>query len=203
MHKEGVLNKKMRVPNKRTLGLGAYRLLYIQTLSVSGQRINLLMSSTFKSVVAACLLVAPWIWAGEPDMVSDDSFRNMVQERYVAPYRAGNIDQWVKAFAPHAIALHSGQPMHRGRESIEQFGRMVASHFRLDEFAVTVTDIRRGDGWVYTAGEYVSNLISREDGTSLFGRQEGKFVLVWEQQDNGEWVVILDAGNPSESAGTE
>ena len=49
--------------------------------------------------------------------------------------------------------------------------------------------------WAYTAGEYVSRLVSRADGSAPFGTERGKFVLLWERQPDGSWRIILDAGN--------
>jgi len=74
----------------------------------------------------------------------------------------------------------------------------VAELFEVRRFDVEVTEIRRSGDWAYTAGEYTSQFVSRGDGQQPFGTERGKFVLLWERQDDGEWKIILDAGNANQ-----
>jgi ketosteroid isomerase-like protein len=136
--------------------------------------------------------------AGAETGQDDAFFRELVQTKYVKPFRTGDIDRWITAFHPEAIAMHNHRPIDRGRKSIEAFGHMVHQYFLLKEYEVTVTDIRHSDQWVYTVGKYSNHFVSREDGSSPFGRTEGKFVLLWELQPGGEWQIILDMGNSNE-----
>lgn len=130
--------------------------------------------------------------------VDDTFFRDLVANRYVAPFREGNVDQWIDAFADDAIAMHNRRPVDRGRQAIEAFGRAVHQYFELAEYLVEVTDIRRSGPWVYTAGTYTTRFVSRDDGSEPFGREQGKFLLLWEHQENGDWKVIVDTGNSNQ-----
>jgi len=136
--------------------------------------------------------------AGADELPDEAFFREMVAERYVAPFRKGDVDSWIEAFEDDAIAMHNRRPMDRGRAAIEAFGRAVHQYFELAEYRVEVTDIRRSGEWVYTAGSYTTRFVSRQDGSEPFGREQGKFLLLWELQDNGEWRVILDTGNSNQ-----
>jgi hypothetical protein len=130
--------------------------------------------------------------------MDDTYFRELVNIRYVEPFRQGNIDLWIQAFDENAIALHNRRPADRGRAAIEAFGRSVREHFTLAEYDVEVTDIRRGGQWVYTVGTYTTRFISKADGTEPFGIDRGKFVLLWELQDDDSWRIILDMGNANQ-----
>ena len=144
------------------------------------------------TVIIALYLSAPVVSESPPD---EAFFRELVRTRYVEPFRAGDVERWMAAFHPQAIAMHNHRPMDRGRESIAAFGLMVHQHFLLKDYEVTVTDVRFSDRWVYTVGQYSNHFVSREDGSSPFGPTEGKFVLLWELQDGGDWLIILDMGN--------
>jgi len=130
--------------------------------------------------------------------MDDTYFRELVNIRYVEPFRQGNIDLWIQAFDENAIALHNRRPADRGRAAIETFGRSVREHFTLAEYDVEVTDIRRGGQWVYTLGTYTTRFVSKADGTEPFGIDRGKFVLLWELQDDDSWRIILDMGSSNQ-----
>ena len=136
--------------------------------------------------------------AAAENTVDDNYFRELVNIRYVEPFRQGNIDLWIQAFDENAIALHNRRPADRGRAAIETFGRSVREHFTLAEYDVEVTDIRRGGQWVYTLGTYTTRFVSKADGTEPFGIDRGKFVLLWELQDDDSWRIILDMGNANQ-----
>jgi ketosteroid isomerase-like protein len=133
-----------------------------------------------------------------PDESKDDFFRKLVAKSYVEPFRSGDVEGWIKAFDKQAIAMHNRRPMDRGVAAIEAFGRAVHTHFELQEYEVEVTDVRHSPDWVYTAGSFTTLFVTRDDGSEPFGREQGKFLLLWARQDDGSWKVILDMGNSNQ-----
>ncbi len=129
---------------------------------------------------------------------SDDFFRELVAERYVKPFKAGDIEQWLEAFDDNANAMHNRRPMDRGKQSIEAFGLAVKEYFTLEQFDVVVTDIRKSPDWAYTIGEFTSEFVNKSDGSRPFGVEQGKFLLVWARQADGSWKIILDSGNSNQ-----
>jgi ketosteroid isomerase-like protein len=119
-------------------------------------------------------LALPHVSAGE-STTDDAFFRDQVASRYVEPFRRGDIQRWIAAFDEEAIALHNRRPPDRGRDAIEAFGSMVHESFELAEYDVEVTDI-----------------------SEPFGREQGKFLLLWERQEDESWKIILDMGNSSQ-----
>jgi len=132
------------------------------------------------------------------DESKDDFFRELVAKSYVKPFRSGDVDGWIKAFDNQAIAMHNRRPMDRGIAAIEAFGRAVHAHFELQEYEVEVTDVRHSPDWVYTAGSFTTLFVARDDGSEPFGREQGKFLLLWARQGDGSWKVILDMGNSNQ-----
>lgn len=129
---------------------------------------------------------------------NDDFFRGLVETRYVEPFKAGDVDRWIAAFDDKAIGLHNTRPADKGKSAIEAFGRAVHQHFRLETYDVKVTDIRRSEQWVYTVGEYTTLFVNKSDGKAPWGLSKGKFVLLWELDQDGEWRIILDMGNSNQ-----
>ena len=154
---------------------------------------------TLAKLLPFALLLQAFSVALQAETAHDDAyFRELVATRYVEPFRSGDVDRWIQAFDDQAIAMHNRRPMDRGRAAIEAFGRMVHTHLELREYEVEVTDIRRSGHWVYTAGRYTTHFVSREDGSAPFGREEGKFLLLWAQQKDGDWRIIVDTGNSNQ-----
>ncbi|MGB0380469.1 MAG: YybH family protein [Luminiphilus sp.] len=122
-------------------------------------------------------------------------FSQLVAEKYVEPFESGQVERWVSAFAENAVALHNRREPDRGRENIEQFAKAVHTMFDLAEYDVAVTDVRRNGTWAYTVGTYTSRFLFKEGGDEVFGREHGKFVLLWQLSSEGEWEIILDMGN--------
>lgn len=125
----------------------------------------------------------------------DDYFIDIVESRYAAPFRAGNIEQWRLAFADDAVALHNRRPPDRGIAAIVAFGKAAHEYFELKQFDVRVTDVRSSRDWAYTIGEFTTHFVQRSDGVAPWGVEHGKFVLLWKRQANGNWKIILDMGN--------
>lgn len=155
-----------------------------------------------RRIMAKTALALTLFLGGAPawaDEAHDDSFFiQQVQQRYVEPFKAGDIQGWSSAFAEDAIALHNFRDADRGRDAIRAFGEVVHQTFVLERYEVTVTDVRHQGRWAYTVGAYTSLLVSKLDGAEPFGLQRGKFVLLWEQTEDGHWLIALDMGNSSE-----
>ena len=150
----------------------------------------------YAALLMAALLMAAVALSDEA--LDDQFFIQQVQTRYVEPFKAGDIERWSSAFAEDAVALHNFRDADRGRDAIRAFGEVVHELFFLDRYEVQVTDVRQRGRWAYTVGTYTSLLVSKLDGTEPFGLQRGKFVLLWEQAENGHWLIALDMGNSSE-----
>lgn len=146
-------------------------------------------------VILAVLLLQACAAAPPPAVPGEDYFRERVARDYVEPFRAGDIDRWIEAFAEDAVALHNRRPVDEGRPAILAFGRMVAQHLRLARYDVEVREVRVSGDWALTRGSFVTRFVSRADGSSPFGEERGKFLLVWARQADGEWKIVLDMGN--------
>ena len=118
------------------------------------------------------------------------------EDEYIKPFREGRADDWAKVFADNAVGLHNRRPADVGREAINGFGRIVADTFEFAEYEPKIVETKVGCGWAMSRGEYSSLLVFRESGEPApWGRQEGKFLIVWERQVDGSWKIVADMGN--------
>ncbi len=123
-------------------------------------------------------------------------FESWVAERYVAPFRAGEAERWAEVFADDAVALHNRRDADIGNEAILGFGRLVAETFEVSEMDVRVEEVRVNGDWAFTRGTYTNEFRFRETGEPApWGREIGKFFMLWERQADGEWRIIVDMGN--------
>lgn len=130
----------------------------------------------------------------------DDAFRSefaaKVQRDYIDPFKAQDVDRWLAVFADDAVGLHDTLPPLEGKDALRMFANAVREHFRIDSMDVTVDEVRRSGQWAYTRGRYQTRMSSR-DGTPppSGGRGSGKYFLLWAEQPDGQWRVILDMGS--------
>lgn len=123
-------------------------------------------------------------------------FERLFAEGYVEPYNAKDIDRWLTIFADDAVGLHDGLPPLEGRDAIRGFGEAVRDNFDVAEISAQIDEVRRSGNWAWTRGRYESNFVPKPGTEGVpEGRQTGKFLLIWERQDDGNWLITLDMGN--------
>jgi ketosteroid isomerase-like protein len=153
------------------------------------------MHSIARSAVLACTLLTAGCETERP-APSASEFESWVAERYVAPFRAGEAERWADAFADNAVALHNRRDADVGKDAILAFGRLVAETFEVSEMDVQIEEVRVNGDWAFTRGVYTNEFRFRETGQPTpWGRERGKFFMLWERQADGEWRIIVDMGN--------
>ncbi len=123
-------------------------------------------------------------------------FHALFAERYLEPFNSKDISTWLDAFAEDAVGMHNGLPPLVGRDAIRGFGEAVRDGFEVAEIDAQIDEIRRSGDWVYTRGSFTSTFVPKADNQGApSGQQQGKFLLLWERQADGDWKIILDMGN--------
>ena len=148
------------------------------------------LSIVVLALVVACVSRGP----------GEEQFRNWVEQRYAEPFRNGDTERWAQAFSAEAVGMHHTLPALQGREAIRDFGRMVHDSFVIEQFELTVNEVRVNGTWALTRGSFASRFVPGDtEQVNAAGREApatvGKFVLLWEREEDGEWRIILDMGN--------
>ncbi len=133
----------------------------------------------------------------EPNLKTD------FQTRYVDPYVAGDTDGWMEVFADDAVALHDGLPPLEGKVAIRSFAEAVAANFSINRLDAEIDEVRRNGDWAWTRGQFVADFEAKSDAAppGVAGERWGKFMIVWERQADGRWLVIMDMGNGMQAPG--
>ena len=127
-------------------------------------------------------------------------FEQLVMKQYIQPFKDGETETWMNVFADDAVGMHNTMPAFVGKEAIRNFGNIVATHLDIDQMDIVIDNVRVNGDWALTRGSFTSLMVPKnmEDRLTL-KPTNGKFILLWERQENGEWKVILDMGNSNEA----
>lgn len=112
---------------------------------------------------------------------------------FAAAVAAGGSEAWAAWFAEDGAIIQPGIGEIRGREAIRDV--MAA----LDDPTTSLTweperaDIGASGDLGWTTGSFVSEGPG-PDGAPV--RSEGRYVSIWRLQDDGNWKVVMDLGNP-------
>ena len=119
-----------------------------------------------------------------------------IDTNYIAPFKAGKVEQWLEIFDKDAIGLHNRMPAMEGKEGLRGFGRFVAQNLDVTAMSVKLTGIRQEGDLAYSWGTYRSSLIMRSNGLPMPGHSgEGKVFFVWKKQADKSWKIAADMGN--------
>ena len=133
---------------------------------------------------------------------NEAQFKEWVQDRYVSPFRNGNVDVWLQIFAKDAVGMHHTLPPLQGIDEIRGFGEFIRDNFELDVYEVSVDEVRINGDWALTRGSYETRFLPVQFDGELPPPTVGKFLLLWERNTDG-WQVILDMGNQNTPCGYE
>lgn len=156
-------------------------------------------SAPGKTIAVATILLSVLCGCEKSDKTDDVShaLTNAVKTRYIAPYKAGNTDEWLRVFSDDAVALHDGLPPLEGKEAIRWFADTVAENFEIRRLDVSVDEVRRRGDWAWTRGRFDALFVAKSEKAppGVEGERQGKYLLLWERQTDGQWSVVLDMGN--------
>ena len=128
-------------------------------------------------------------------------FRKLVLDEYITPFKNADTDRWMQVFADDAVGMHNTLPPLVGKEAVRQFGDMVAANLNIEQMDIVIDEVRVSGSWALTRGSFTSKFVPKSlTDSSAVKPSLGKFILLWEEQADRSWKVILDMGNSSESA---
>ena len=131
--------------------------------------------------------------------VAYPDFKQLVHENYIKPFKNADTDQWIQVFADDAVGMHNTLPALVGKDAVRQFGDMVAENLNIEQMDIVIDNVRVNGNWALTRGSFTSKFVPKNlADSSTIKTSKGKFIMLWEQQEDGSWKIILDMGNSSE-----
>ena len=122
--------------------------------------------------------------------------RSAIEDRfqeYGASVLAGDVDRWIRLWVDDGVQLPPDHPMNKGRAQIYAWGKSNFEALRYSSFDVTVDDVHVGGDTAVAHGTYtfLAELIDTGEPIAM----DGKFLTVFQEQDDGTWKVYRDAFN--------
>ncbi len=123
-------------------------------------------------------------------------FEQLVLDDYIMPYKTGDIERWLEIFADDAVGMHNTLPALEGKQALRHFAETVHNTFNIEQLDVTVDSVISEGDWALTRGSFVADFILKDGDAGNRGNpRQGKYILLWERQNDGTWKIILDMGN--------
>lgn len=145
------------------------------------------------SYVIACLALLVSA-CGPPDRRNTEHLIKIrIQNDYVAPYQAGDLDRWLTVFSDDIVTLYPQQAPIAGKRALQAFAAEELAQHQPEELALTIDEIRVGEGWAWVRGQYrtIETATGEPEATEATST-EGTFVQFWEHQKGSEWRISLD-----------
>ncbi len=112
---------------------------------------------------------------------------------------APDLDRFLSFYADDASLLPPGAPVATGEEAIRAYlsGLFAAPEFALD-WTTTKAEVSRTGDLGYTYGPYELSFQDAEGNPVV---SQGKSLVVWKKQADGQWKVVADIFNRDAPAG--
>ena len=154
------------------------------------------MNKYLNIFLVALLLLAYGCSDQEQQVASLPDFEQLVLKGYIEPYKTGDTEGWLEIFADDAVGMHNTLPALEGKQALRRFAETVHGTFNIEQLDVTVDSVITEGDWALTRGNFVASFVPVDaDADNRTNPRQGKFILLWERQDDGTWKVILDMGN--------
>ena len=154
------------------------------------------MNKYLNILLVALLLPAHGCSEKEEQVASLPEFEQLVLESYIEPYKTGDTERWLEIFADDAVGMHNTLPALEGKQALRKFAETVHGTFNIEQLDVTVDSVLTQGDWALTRGNFITSFVLKdEDVENQSEPRQGKYILLWERQDDGTWKIILDMGN--------
>jgi len=117
-----------------------------------------------------------------------------LSEEWTGLWNSGQLDKVVDLYATDALYLPAhANPIH-GRKNIGEFLR-EAMRLGATDFTLRIDFIQRAGSLAYDVGHYSIQLPQKDGSKKL---DQGRYLVVWQHQESGEWRMLVFAAQSSE-----
>jgi len=112
--------------------------------------------------------------------------------RFAEHLKAGQMEQVASHYTENGVAMPPNMPAASGRAAIQQMFSGMMQGATMTDFRLTTTDLRVSGDMARERGRY--NLTMNVPGHGTVA-DSGKFVVVWQRQAGGSWLMESDVWN--------
>ena len=120
-----------------------------------------------------------------------DEITEMLNE-YISSHVEGDRDRFMNIWTDNGVQMPPGSPTHIGKDNIRTANENSFILFNW-EVNINVEEVREADNWGYATGNYDFKRTHKETGEIFTG--PGKYLSIWEKQDDGSWKMARDIFN--------
>ena len=125
-----------------------------------------------------------------------DAAREVYAE-YCNAIIAQDVDRWMAIWTDDAIQMAPNMSANIGKEKIRENNMRTFTLFDWEmECDLENVETREADGWGYAWGTYTFKRTNKETGEVVAG--PGKYMDIFEKQDDGSWKIKRDCFNFNE-----
>lgn len=118
----------------------------------------------------------------------------MMSDKFAKAMVSGDIGDMWDYYTEDIISMPSYEPMLRGIEACkESYKKMKKSGMKMTKFALTVTDAMQSGNLAVEIGTYT--LTMEGGGMPMPWDDHGKYMNIWEVQDNGSMKLKVETWN--------
>lgn len=112
--------------------------------------------------------------------------------RFAEHFKAGQMEQVASHYTENAVAMPPNMPAASGRAAIQELFSGMVQGTTVTDFRLTTTDLRVSGDMARERGRYTMTMDVPGQGTIA---DSGKFVVVWQRQADGSWLMDSDVWN--------
>ena len=143
-------------------------------------------------IFISCLLLSSIISAGD---IKDKI--NEINRELEKNMLAGNVEGQLKFYSDDAYSLPNFSPMMHGKEEfLRAHEQGKAMEIKVKEFKLETVDILDGGNYIVEIGKYSMTMTMK--GVPDPVEEAGKYLTVFEKQDDGSLKIIVDTWNADE-----
>ncbi|MFX0119229.1 MAG: YybH family protein [Promethearchaeota archaeon] len=114
-----------------------------------------------------------------------------IWKQYASSVATGDIDSWISLWIDNGIQKPPDAPPNIGKEKIRAFNKNMMDNVPVSKMVIESEEVREADDWGFSHGNYWIEI--DQEGETM--RINGKFLTIFEKQEDGSWKIARDIFN--------
>ncbi len=127
------------------------------------------------------------------DSEADIAAINDIWPQYCASLIDGDMDRWISLWADDGIQMPPDTPARKGKEKIREANQLLLDLYHWDIAAINVEETHVAGDWAFSRGNYTWAWTPKDGSEKMAGT--GKFLTIFQRQDDGSWKIARDCFN--------
>lgn len=127
------------------------------------------------------------------DSEADIAAVNDIWPQYCASLIDGDMDRWISLWADDGIQMPPDTPARKGKEKIREANQLSLDLYHWDIAAINVEETHVAGDWAFSRGNYTWAWTPKDGSEKMAGT--GKFLTIFQRQDDGSWKIARDCFN--------